>query len=369
MNTLNILLVEVGEQSASGVVDAVRACVHKEGRLTICASMTAALEKIREEKPDIIILDLHPPDGSEMETLEIMLKKAANLPLVVLTGVADDEFSAKAVSRGAQDCIFKVNLDPVSLRRSIINSIERNKFRHHFTVRALKGKSEELEAASQELESFTYSVSHDLLAPITAVAQFVRLMEKTCGGGLDKDAKSMLRIIAGNVDLMDELVTGLLDLSRVSSREMVKEELDMKAMAATLSEEFKAKAGPTLQVTIGDLPPASGDYALTSQVWANLISNAVKFSGKKRAPRIDIQGLREKGTCVYSVSDNGAGFSMRQYDRLFGAFQRLHSPSEFQGTGVGLAIVRRVIARHGGQVWAEGRVGKGAVFYFSLPDL
>ena len=226
----------------------------------------------------------------------------------------------------------------------------------------------QLEAANKELEAFSYSVSHDLRAPLRAIDGYTRILVEDHAQALDEEGKRACAIISREAQRMGELIDDLLAFSRLSRREIRKSRIDMKALAKTVFKEQAAGEGETrIDFKIGRLPSAVGDPALIRQVWTNLLANAVKFtSGRKRAI-IEAGATEEKDETVYYVRDNGAGFDMEYAEKLFGVFQRLHSESEFEGTGVGLAIVKRVIQRHGGRVWAEGAVDRGAVFYFALP--
>jgi light-regulated signal transduction histidine kinase (bacteriophytochrome) len=168
--------------------------------------------------------------------------------------------------------------------------------------------------------------------------------------------------------MMDELINGVLMLSRVSRQELSRDRLDMRRIASDVYDQLSLlSAGPRHEFKLKDMPDSLGDPVLVKQVFSNLISNAIKFSGKRRRPKIEIGGYRNSDFCVYCVNDNGAGFNMKDYDKLFAIFQRLHNESDFEGTGVGLAIVQKIIQRHGGRIWAESRVNKGSQFYFSLP--
>jgi signal transduction histidine kinase len=221
-----------------------------------------------------------------------------------------------------------------------------------------------LQAANKELESFAYSVSHDLRAPLRAVEGYARMLEEDSAPKLDDEGRRQLAMIRSGSRQMDQLIQDLLALSRLGRQALRPAPLDMAALAReTLSELPVGKA----RVAIGELPAASGDRALLKQVWVNLLSNAIKYSGRRDAPEVKISGVANNEQLVYCVQDNGAGFDMRYADKLFGVFQRLHRPEEFPGTGVGLAIVQRIVARHGGRVWAEGKPNEGAIFFFSLP--
>ncbi|MDD5628196.1 MAG: response regulator [Elusimicrobia bacterium] len=228
-------------------------------------------------------------------------------------------------------------------------------------------RTAELEEANKELESFTYSVSHDLKAPLRAIDGFAGILEEEHARSLDDEAKRLLRTIRKNVAAMRRLIDDLLGFSHLSSHKLVSSAIDMSASAQAVWEELKCGCGGRkVELVIQDLPPAQGDPSLIRQVLANLISNAVKFTAGREPARIEVGGEKDQGFNRYYVKDNGAGFDMANADRLFGVFQRLHRADEFEGTGVGLAIVKRIVQRHGGRVWAQAQPEAGAAFFFTL---
>jgi PAS domain S-box-containing protein len=227
----------------------------------------------------------------------------------------------------------------------------------------------ELEKANREIESFSRSVSHDLREPLRAIDDLARILHDERGEELGSGGKRHLEGIRTRAGRMAELIDGLLDLSRIGRRPLAPEHVDMTGLAEAVVEDVR-RVEPEREVTIdvGALAPAVGDAAQLRRVLANLIANAVKYTGKVDHPCIDVGSVDHEGTPVYYVRDNGAGFDMRHADKLFHVFERLHAPEEFEGTGVGLAVVQRLVERHGGRVWAEGRVGEGATFFFTLGD-
>ncbi len=226
----------------------------------------------------------------------------------------------------------------------------------------------ELEAANRELESFSYSVSHDLRSPLRAVDGFSLMLLEDYGDKLEPEARRYLDTIRHASQRMSQLIDDLLAFSRLGRQSLAHALVDMEALAATaVQEALQGAPSAQQQVTIDPLPAACGDPSLLAQVWRNLVSNAVKYTGKTNAPKIRIGARTEGNETSYYVRDNGAGFDMQYAHKLFGVFQRLHGQEEFSGTGVGLAIVHRVVTRHGGRVWAEGTPGQGATFHFALP--
>lgn len=231
-------------------------------------------------------------------------------------------------------------------------------------------RAEQLEAANRELESFSYSVSHDLRAPLRHIDGFAALLGKHAERTLDDEARRYIRVISKSARQMGRLIDDLLAFSRIGRATLRWENVDLDALVAgVIADGQYDTAERTIAWEIAALPRIRADAGLLRQVWVNLIDNAVKYSGKQDAPRIAIAGSEDAkaGEYVFSVRDNGVGFDMAYADKLFGVFQRLHGPTEFEGTGIGLANVRRIVARHGGRTWAESRVNAGATFYFSIP--
>jgi len=269
------------------------------------------------------------------------------------------------------DCrYFEYTLIPVGSgpRPEGIMCAARDTTEHRRKDEELQRRADELRETNKELETFSYSISHDLRAPLAAIKGISEMVISEYRDKMDENGRSFLELIKSNVVMMDELINGVLMLSRVSRQELTESRLEMKSIASEAYDRLKlASPGSKLEFSIREMPESVGDPVLVKQVFSNLISNAIKFSGKRRRPKIEVGGYRNLDFCVYYVNDNGAGFSMKDYDKLFAIFQRLHNESEFEGTGVGLAIVQKIIQRHGGRIWAESRVNKGAQFYFSLP--
>jgi signal transduction histidine kinase len=225
-----------------------------------------------------------------------------------------------------------------------------------------------LEAANSELESFSYSVSHDLRSPLRAIDGYSQMLEEDYGTQLDETGRRYIRTVRGGSQRMAALIDDLLAFSRLSRQRLDRQTVDMTALARRAAAEvLEGQPEPKPAVKIDELPPAAGDPALLRQVWTNLIGNAVKYSSKSAAPQVEVRAAAEGRLVRYEVQDNGVGFDMKYVDKLFGVFQRLHSVDEYPGTGVGLAIVQRIISRHEGAVAARGERGKGATFQFTLP--
>jgi PAS domain S-box-containing protein len=232
----------------------------------------------------------------------------------------------------------------------------------------VRDRTAQLEAANKELEAFSYSVSHDLRAPLRAIDGFSRVILEDYIDKLDDEGKRYLNIIRSNTQKMGQLIDDLLVFSRLGRQEISISDVDIEKLARNVFKELKPTVSEReIQFEIKELPSAPGDQSTIRQVFANLLSNAVKFTRPRETTKIEMGGRCEGNENVYYVKDNGVGFDMQYVNKLFGVFQRLHSAEEFEGTGVGLAIVQRIIHRHGGRVWAEGKVNDGAIFYFTLP--
>jgi PAS domain S-box-containing protein len=230
-----------------------------------------------------------------------------------------------------------------------------------------KKAEEQLQSLNKELEAFTYTVSHDLRAPLRAVNGYAQMLMEDHGVKLDEEGKRIIETIRYNALKMGTLIDELLAFSRLGRKEAHKRDVDMTQLVKGVLLEISKLIPHTATVNLGHLHDVQGEYGLLHQVMFNLVANAVKYSSKQKDPVIEIFSEDRNNEILYAIKDNGAGFDMRFVDKLFGVFQRLHTESEFEGTGVGLAIVKRVITKHGGKVWAEGKKNEGATFYFTLP--
>jgi signal transduction histidine kinase len=308
------------------------------------------------------------------------LQKQISRPILALAE------TARAVSDRGDYTVraTKVTDDEVGLLTDAFNRMLTQIHKQNETLRKNEAELEhrvadrtaQLELANQELEAFSYSVSHDLRAPLRHIDGFAGLLGAHIKTGLDDKGRRYLTTISDAAKRMGRLIDDLLGFSRSARSAMRLTTVDQAALvSAIIRENYESKNGTTITWNIEPLPPVQADGPMLRQVWANLIENAVKYSGNSPQPRVHIGSepaeksshpLRA-GQLVFFVRDNGVGFDMKYHGKLFGVFQRLHGPTEFEGTGIGLANVRRIITRHGGQTWAEGRVGEGATFYFSLP--
>lgn len=229
--------------------------------------------------------------------------------------------------------------------------------------------NKELEYANNELDSFSYSVSHDLRAPLRAIHGYSQVLMEDFNELLGEDGQRTIEVITRNASRMSDLIDDLLTFSRVGKQNLTKVTLDMNNIVRNVVlEMMDPEKEKRCELTVGALENSEGDGSMIKQVVTNLLSNALKYSGKREKSVIEIGCYPRENMMVYFIKDNGAGFDMKYYEKLFGVFQRLHSGSEFEGTGVGLALVQRIIRKHKGEVWAEAKLDEGATFYFSLPQ-
>ena len=360
--TVNILLVD----NEPGGLLALEALLEPLGQKLITArSGHEALRHLLAHDFALILLDIRMPGLDGFQTATLIRERERNrfTPIIFLT--ASDESEAqmfRGYSVGAVDYVFKP-LQPEILRSKVSVFVELAR-----TTELMRRQAAELEAANRDLESFSYSVSHDLRAPLRAIDGYSNILRESCGDKLGDEDNRVLGKILESTQRMGTLIEDLLAFSKLGRRPIFAAEIDMDALAREVLDELRSAPGQRVpNCVLKPLPVGWGDRSLIRQVWVNLLSNAIKFTGTSEVPSIELGGSGEDARNVYYVKDNGAGFDMRYYDKLFGVFQRLHSAREFPGTGVGLAIVQRVVVRHGGRVWAEGKPGEGATFYFALP--
>ncbi len=272
--------------------------------------------------------------------------------------------------RDGSEFPIEISLSPIETEGgTLVSSAIRDITERQRVARALQAKNAELESAISELEAFSYSISHDLRAPVRAIGGFARMVVEEHAAQLSPEAQRQLARITDNAARMGELIDGLLAFSRVSRQAIKTRSVSPATIVRQTVEELEAtQTDRRVQLSVGELPPCQADPTLLKQVYANLLSNAFKYTRQKNPAVIEVGWSKEAGGNAYYVRDNGAGFDMEYAGKLFGVFQRLHRPDEFEGTGVGLAIVQRIIHRHGGKVWAKSEPGKGATFYFTLGE-
>jgi len=329
--------------------------------------MMGDVERLRRGEPQLIDISSLPP-GPEVEAL-----RSSGVLYYMAVPMRSGEELIGALSFGGEERVFPE--EQLAIAREVADqlaiAITQARLFERVTRHAdeleskVKERTVQLEVANRELEGFSYSVSHDLRAPLRAINGYALMLEEDYAATLDAEGRRLLGVVRASSEQMARLIDDLLAFSQVGRKQISRVPVDMAALAKEVLSELKPQA--PAHVELRELPPADGDRSLLRQVWANLVGNALKYSSKRERPHVEIGGRIEERERIYWVRDNGAGFDMRYYDKLFGVFQRLHRAEEFEGTGVGLAIVQRIVVRHGGRVWAEGAPGEGACFRFALP--
>ena len=335
------------------------------------SSAEHALAELKPGEVDLLLTDLMMPDMDGIELINAARQIDASLGAIVMTGHGTIDTAVQAMQGGALDYIlkpFKLNtMLPVISRALAVHRLQRENAELHERERR---RTEELAAAYQTLESFSYSVSHDLRSPLRAIEGFAQILLDDYGPKLGEDGHEVVHIIHDGCRKLDHLIVGLLAFSQSGRHPLNRVRIDMAVMARDVASEVRAAYhGPTPLIEIGDLPYCEADATIMRQVWCNLIGNALKYSAKRATPQVTVSGHVADNEVRYQVQDNGSGFDMRYAHKLFAVFQRLHGADEFTGTGVGLAIVHRILTRHGGRVWAEGTPDAGARFHFALPTV
>jgi signal transduction histidine kinase len=335
--------------------------------------LATALLRLAAGGVDATLLDLALPDSVGWDTFEKVKKQAPAVPIIVLTGLSDEALALKMVQQGAQDYVAKIGLNGGVLPRAIRYAIERERtdqqirgFNEDLEQRVLV-RTAELEAANRELEAFSYSVSHDLRAPIRHINGYCSILVEDFGAELSPEARNCIQKVRDASTRMGCLVDDLLRLAQVSRQELKVEETDLGLTVRQVLKELAADSiDRKIEWKIGRLPTVICDAGLVKQVFANLMGNAIKYTRGRESAVIEIGQGESAGTQAIFVRDNGAGFDMKHAGKLFGAFQRLHKQDEFEGTGIGLATVHRIVQKHGGRIWAQAEPGRGATFFFTL---
>src|SRR5665213_3189397 len=333
------------------------------------SSAQHALTTLHPGQYDLLLTDLMMPEMDGIALINAARQLDPALGAIVMTGHGTVDTAVQAMKVGALDYIlkpFKLNVMLPVISRAL--DVQRLRRENAVLQQREQRRSEELAAAYQDLEAFSYSISHDLRAPLRAIDGFAQILQDDFGAQLDQEGRRVIGVIRDGSAKMDQLIVGLLAFSRVGRQPLSLAPIDMNALAhAAVAEVMTLYTGPEPHVDVADLPPCAGDATIMRQVWSNLVGNALKYSAKRAQPQIRISGRVQEHEAIYQVEDNGAGFDMRYADKLFGVFQRLHGPEDFAGTGVGLAIVHRIVLRHGGRIWAQGVPDVGACFQFALP--
>jgi len=335
-----------------------------------CAGAEEALEALRESRFEVLLTDLHMPGVNGISLLRSALEIDPDLVGIVMTGVGSIGTAVDAMQAGALDYIqkpFKLNTALPILARAL--KVRALRLENAALDERVRKQMQELAIANRDLEAFASSVSHDLRAPLQVIDGFSAVLADRYAERWDDKGLDYLKRIRGAVRRMQELIDGMLRLAHFSRQPIEMRTIDMTRLAREAASELCA-AGQAQEswIEVADLPTALGDATLLRQVWANLLSNACKFSARSPSPRVSVGCDLQPGAAAYFVRDNGAGFDMAYAQQLFEPFMRLHKADEFPGLGVGLSIVQRVVVRHGGRIWAQSREGEGACFHFTLEE-
>jgi signal transduction histidine kinase len=379
LRPLTVLLVEDNPGDARLIAELLGPTA-REFRLEHVDRLALGLERLGRGGIDVVLLDLGLPDSQGSATLAAVRSAASVVPVIILTGRGDKAFATRMVRAGAQDYLAKAELDRHLLRRAIYYAVERHCANaeigrlNEALERRVEERTSQLEAANgelrrreRELEAFTYSVSHDLRAPLRQIDGFSRILSESLWYDLDEKARHYLTRIQEGTRHMGRLVDDLLALAR----------LDQQIPRASVTEltpivlDVIAGLGPDaadreVEWRVGELPTAICDPGLMRIVFTNLASNALKYTRLRSRATVEIGCTSHEGRPALFVRDNGVGFNMKYADKIFGVFQRLHRSEEFEGTGVGLATVQRIVHKHGGEIWADAAPDVGATFYFTL---
>ena len=342
-----------------------------QGYATVgAASGPDALAALRAQSFDLLLTDLKMPGMDGITLLREALSIDPDLVGVLMTGHGTIATAVEAMQVGALDYIlkpFRLSAVVPVLTRAL--AVRRLRLENARLERNIRERTSELEAANRELDAFAFSVSHDLRAPLRAVNGFASILLADHGPEMSAHVRELVGDIGAAGRRMEQLIEDLLRFSRLGRQPLARELVDLHVLVAGVLSELELQhQDRTIHVRVGALPVVTGDRSLLHQVFANLLSNAFKFTGGRDPANIEVGCTEEAGTRVFFVRDNGAGFDMRYANKLFGVFQRFHTQEQFPGSGVGLSLVQRIIQRHGGRIWAEAEVDKGATFRFMLGD-
>lgn len=304
--------------------------------------------------------------------LSRLLQKGISMPILNLAETAkvvyeNKDYSVRATKLSEDEVgyltdAFNLMLTQIQEQTKTLSEFNQN------LEQIVKTRTSELEAANKELESFSYTVSHDLRAPVRSINSYMNIFMEEYGSKVDEEGKRLANTVIKNGAKMGSLIDDLLAFSQLGRKELIMSKISMNDLVLTIWEDLiKMEEGRDIEFNLKPLPEAYAEKSTMRQAWINLLTNALKYSKHREKTIIEVGSEKKDNEIVYYVKDNGAGFDMKYYNKLFGVFQRLHSPEDFEGTGVGLAIVDRVITKHHGKIWAESKVNEGATFYFSLP--
>jgi len=372
-NTARLLIVDDEQRQMTALCET----LNDHGYQTIgFASSKAALAAVEKGKFDLLLTDLMMPEMDGIALLRAAHEVDPDLVGIVMTGQGTIDSAVEAMKAGALDYIlkpFKLSVVlPVLSRALTVRKLRLENIALEKSVRErtaeLETANRELEFANKELEAFSYSISHDLRAPLRHIDGFSEILMQNHGEQLPEAGQRLLQNVRNGAQRLGQLIEDLLRFSRLSRQPLTMSKVSLSRLVQhVIGDLGSEREGRKVEIRVGDLPDCLGDYALLKQVFTNLLTNALKFTRKREQALIEISAEANDKEVVCFVRDNGAGFDMQFATKLFGVFQRMHKESEFEGTGVGLSIVQRIIHRHGGRIWAEAETDKGACFHFTLP--
>jgi signal transduction histidine kinase len=370
---LRVLLVEDNPGDARLIQEALAERSDEPFDLETVDTLQTGLQRLNVGGFDAMLLDLALPDSFGMETFARAKAQALGVAIIILTGLNDDSLALKLVQGGAQDFVAKVDVSGNNLTRAILYAVERARLEEEFRKlnaeleQRVRDRTAELEASNRELEAFSYSVSHDLRTPLATLTGFADLLMLKCESQLDASGQKYVSRIQESAFRMAQLIDDLIRLAKVSRQGPTQQKVALRSLVDEVLRELEPRTEKRkVEWRIGALPVVDCDYGLMKQVLANLIANAIKYTQPRETAVIEIGETTKDGQRVFFVRDNGVGFDMKDAGKLFVPFQRLHRDDEFEGTGIGLATVQRIVEKHKGRVWAESTAGDGSTFYFTL---
>ncbi len=370
---IKVLLVEDNPSDARLIQEALAETTDDPFDLETTDTLAAGLQRLGCGGIDAVLLDLALPDSFGQETFLRAKAHALGIAIIVLTGLADDSLALKLVQGGAQDFVAKVDVTGNNLTRAILYAIERERLELKFRKlnedleKRIRERTAELEVTNKELEAFSYSVSHDLRGPLTTLHGFADLLLEKYGPALGEQPRNYLHRINEAVTRMSCLIDDLLKLAKVNRQQLDLRDVDLGPLVEQVLYELETETtNRKIEWSIENLPVVACDAGLMKQVFTNLLSNAIKYTRPRDPAIIEIREVTIDGESTLLVRDNGVGFDLESAEKLFSPFQRFHNAEEFEGTGIGLATVQRIIEKHKGRIWAHSVPQRGSTFFFTV---